>query len=76
MDAIIELVQAFRAKLDYAYIEGLFSNDIFFVVFQKVAAEIIPFDRSLSSYLEMSMGAFSASSPYVSKTFLSSSGMV
>ena len=30
MDAITELVQAFRAKLDCAYNEGLFSNDIIF----------------------------------------------
>ena len=35
MDAIIELVQAFRAKLDYAYNEGLFSNDIIFHRFPK-----------------------------------------
>lgn len=35
MDTIIELVQAFRAKLDYAYNEGLFSGDIIFHRFPK-----------------------------------------
>lgn len=35
MDAIMELVQTFRAKMDYAYIEGLFSDDIIFRRFPK-----------------------------------------
>ena len=35
MDAVMELVQAFRAKLDYAYNEGLFSDDIIFRHFPK-----------------------------------------
>lgn len=35
MDAIMKLVQTFRAKLDYAYNEGLFSDDIIFHHFPK-----------------------------------------